>query len=313
MEIDREASPPSENAPPANPQVPLATIVAPHNETIEAAKIFGAFCAWVVMRLVGRRFSLLMQQKGHSQNLPDSYIRYHLTHVTKMSTLLLLRAPTPPQTLLLALHLLRNLVSVPQPLPTRLSTPTRILLGCLMIADSMIGAERGIPMRIWNGIAKVGGLVDGVEDIERQQPTTATSTPTITRTPTPVDESPRQQSSIPVSPRSPTHRRPSNQPADVGLVYLALLKQDALAVLDHNIHPLFLSYSSFLTTIKELVTPNTTTEQGQGIVAGVPPASAEMKEKMMVILEELSKDQESTEFSGHVFKEMGKLDMKWRW
>ncbi|KAJ3029781.1 UNVERIFIED_CONTAM: hypothetical protein HDU68_011102 [Siphonaria sp. JEL0065] len=299
----------------------LATVTNIQLETVETAKIFGYFVAWITMRLFGRRYSLLMVQKGQPQNLPDSYIKHHLMGLTKMCTLVLLRAPTPPQTLFLALHLLRNLISVPHPLPLRLSTPTRMLLACLMLADSLIGAERGTPMRIWKEIARIGGLVDGIEEIEKQQARTASSTPASTQTSTPVANSPQQPRSNASSTYSPPRstqlnhsRRRGSKTPDAGMAYLALLKQDALAVLEYNLHPLFLSYGGFLATMKELVdsSPNSTTEQGQGIVAGVPPASLEMKKKMKVILDDLTTD-EGSAFGNHFFKGMGKLNMKWRW
>ncbi|KAI9344087.1 hypothetical protein BDR26DRAFT_858137 [Obelidium mucronatum] len=98
--------------------------------------------------------------------LPPAYISHYTSKLTRLATLTLLKTPTPPQTMLLALHLLRRLISTPKPLPASISTPTRMLLGCLMIADSLFGGERGVPSRVWSAIAQVSGLKEGAEDVD---------------------------------------------------------------------------------------------------------------------------------------------------
>ncbi|KAI8832095.1 hypothetical protein BJ741DRAFT_651333 [Chytriomyces cf. hyalinus JEL632] len=96
------------------------------------------------------------QPQSTRHTLPPSYISHYTSRLTRLATLTLLKTPTPPHTTLLALHLLRRLISTPKPLPTRISTPTRMLLACLMIADSLFGGERGVP--------SLSGLKDGGDD-----------------------------------------------------------------------------------------------------------------------------------------------------
>ncbi|KAI9344086.1 hypothetical protein BDR26DRAFT_858135 [Obelidium mucronatum] len=91
-------------------------------------------------------------------SLPPAYVSHYASKLTRLTQLTLLRAPTPPQTILLALHLLRRLISTPRSLPTRITTPTRMLLGCLMVADSVFGSERGVASRDWKAIAQYCGL-----------------------------------------------------------------------------------------------------------------------------------------------------------
>ncbi|KAI8617736.1 hypothetical protein BC830DRAFT_1166730 [Chytriomyces sp. MP71] len=96
--------------------------------------------------------------------LPPAYISHYTSRLTRLATLTLLKTPTPPHTTLLALHLLRRLISSPLKLPTRISTPTRMLLACLMVADALFGGERGVPARVWAAIAKVSGLKDDANE-----------------------------------------------------------------------------------------------------------------------------------------------------
>ncbi|KAJ3029762.1 UNVERIFIED_CONTAM: hypothetical protein HDU68_011177 [Siphonaria sp. JEL0065] len=111
-----------------------------------------------------------VQPPPQKHSLPPAYISHYASKLTRLTQLTLLRAPTPPQTTLLALHLLRRLISTPRSLPTRITTPTRMLLGCLMVADSLFGGERGVPSRDWKIIAQVSGLRDGAEGVNEEAP-----------------------------------------------------------------------------------------------------------------------------------------------
>ncbi|KAJ3346265.1 hypothetical protein HDU83_003263 [Entophlyctis luteolus] len=90
--------------------------------------------------------------------LPTAYVAHYTSRLTRLASLTLLRLPTPPHTVLVALHLLRRVMSAPRTLPESLATPTRLLLACLVLADATIGSERGVPTRAWASVARSCGI-----------------------------------------------------------------------------------------------------------------------------------------------------------
>ncbi|KAJ3211857.1 hypothetical protein HDU82_004671 [Entophlyctis luteolus] len=92
------------------------------------------------------------------KELPTAYAAHYTSRLTRLATLTVLRLPTPPHTLLIALHLLRRIMSAPRMLPDSLATPTRLLLACLIAADTVIGSERGVTTREWSVIARTCGI-----------------------------------------------------------------------------------------------------------------------------------------------------------
>ncbi|KAJ3402017.1 hypothetical protein HDU80_005513 [Chytriomyces hyalinus] len=194
------------------------------------------------------------QQQQQAQptrhTLPPAYISHYTSRLTRLATLTLLKTPTPPHTTLIALHLLRRLISTPKPLPTRISTPTRMLLACLMIADSLFGGERGVPSRVWGAIAKVSGLKDGGDDGD----TTAAATVT-------------------------------DGSGDVGgLGFIAGMKKDVLVALGFHLHASVVGYTEWMQTLKDLLK-----DGGEdGGDAAVTGASVDMKRRTRRILDDLS-------------------------
>ncbi|KAJ3232568.1 hypothetical protein HDU78_006972 [Chytriomyces hyalinus] len=216
-------------------------------------------------------------QQSTRHTLPPSYISHYTSRLTRLATLTLLKTPTPPHTTLLALHLLRRLISTPKPLPTRISTPTRMLLACLMVADSLFGGERGVPSRVWGAIAKVSGLKDGGDDGD----TTSSSGPP------------------PVGPLTDAKQQPGGSTAaagEGGLGFIAGMKKDVLVALGFHLHASVVGYTEWMQTLKDLLKDG----DSGGDVGSVTGASVDMKRRTKRILDDLSVGE-------------GRLGMDWKW
>ncbi|KAI8830225.1 hypothetical protein BJ741DRAFT_620868 [Chytriomyces cf. hyalinus JEL632] len=214
------------------------------------------------------------QPQSTRHTLPPSYISHYTSRLTRLATLTLLKTPTPPHTTLLALHLLRRLISTPKPLPTRISTPTRMLLACLMVADSLFGGERGVPSRVWGAIAKVSGLKDGGDDGD-----TATASSNV---PPPV---------------GPLTDAKQLTAVEGGLGFIAGMKKDVLVALGFHLHASVVGYTEWMQTLKDLLKDGDSGGDGGGSVTG---ASVDMKRRTKRILDDLSVGE-------------GRLGMDWKW
>ncbi|KAJ3110121.1 hypothetical protein HK100_003147, partial [Physocladia obscura] len=190
--------------------------------------------------------------------LPPAYISHYTSRLTRLATLSLLKTPTPPHTTLLALHFLRRLISTPKPLPTRISTPTRMLLGCLMVADALFGGERGVPSRMWAAIAKVSGLRDSGEDVAPAAPSAAVN--------------------VVMPPASSTAAAEEKRDGDGA--FIAGIKKDVLESLDFNLYVSLVGYDDWIGTLKDLLK-----DDGGG---GVRGDAADMRIRTRRILDELS-------------------------
>ncbi|KAJ3288514.1 hypothetical protein HDU79_004788 [Rhizoclosmatium sp. JEL0117] len=195
---------------------------------------------------------LPQQQTKHM--LPPAYISHYTSRLTRLSTLTLLKTPTPPHTTLLALHLLRRLISTPKPLPTRISTPTRMLLGCLMVADTLFGGERGVPSRVWSAIAQVSGLREGSEDVGGEEEEVVVGS---------VDAGQR-------------------------LGFVAAIKKDVLVSLGFNLHGSVEGYHEWLGTLKDLLKEDGNAGGAAGAGGDVGGASLDMKNRTRRILDDLT-------------------------
>ncbi|KAJ3294081.1 hypothetical protein HDU76_006986, partial [Blyttiomyces sp. JEL0837] len=96
---------------------------------------------------------------GVAAALPAGYLAHYTARLTRLVTLTLLKTPTPPQVVPLALQYVHRLVSLPA-LPSSLATPTRLLLVALTLADSML-SDQPVPGRVWEQIARVSGMKEG--------------------------------------------------------------------------------------------------------------------------------------------------------
>ncbi|KAJ3106496.1 hypothetical protein HK100_003726 [Physocladia obscura] len=217
-------------------------------------------------------------QPTTKHTLPPAYISHYTSRLTRLATLSLLKTPTPPHTTLLGLHLLRRLISTPKPLPTRISTPTRMLLGCLMVADALFGGERGVPSRMWAAIAKVSGLRDSGEDVTpTAPPATVVSPPSLSTV-------------------------AADGKIDGDGVFIAGIKKDVLESLEFNLYVSFVGYEEWIRTLKDLLKDDEVGGSGGGGgAAGRSGVDAvDMRIRTRRILDELSVGE-------------GRLGLGWKW
>ncbi|KAJ1559637.1 hypothetical protein HK405_009863 [Cladochytrium tenue] len=89
--------------------------------------------------------------------LPGGYATYYTPRLGRLVTLALLKTPTPPQVVPVALLLVRRLVAQTA-LPRSLATPTRLLLAALALADTSL-SDMPVPARVWDEVAGACGII----------------------------------------------------------------------------------------------------------------------------------------------------------
>ncbi|KAJ1566963.1 hypothetical protein HK405_007721, partial [Cladochytrium tenue] len=89
--------------------------------------------------------------------LPGGFETYYMARLGRLVTLALLKTPTPPQVVPVALSLVRRLAAQAA-LPRSLATPTRLLLAALVLADATL-SDMPVPARVWDEVAGACGII----------------------------------------------------------------------------------------------------------------------------------------------------------